>query len=432
VRRRLLVATAASTALVLLAFLVPLLVLVRQSAADRAVAEATRAVQALVPVVALGDDTSINAAAAAAGAQTPGVVTVVLPSGAVVGEQGGTDAASSAAVQTAQAGASATAQTADGGREIAVPVSKPDGTWVVRAEIPPDEVSRGVASASIALIALAAAVFAMAMLVADRIARSVVGPARSAAAAAHRLADGDLSARAATEGPPEIAEVGRSLNLLGDRISGLLQDEREAVADLSHRLRTPVTALRLDAEGLPEGPGRERVLDDVDALSREVDALIAEVRRPVREGATLTCDAAVAVRERVAFWSALADDQGRSLTLTVAVDPLPARLDRASLDAALDALIGNVFAHTPDGSAASVWAGRDATGLVTVRVEDAGPGIAPEALARGASGAGSTGLGLDIARRAAEAAGGGLLVRPRPGGGSVVELTLGAHPPQPA
>ncbi len=116
----------------------------------------------------------------------------------------------------------------------------------------------------------------------------------------------------------------------------------------------------------------------------------------------------------------------------MAVDPLPARLDRASLDAALDALIGNVFAHTPDGSAAAVWAGRDAAGLVAVRVEDSGPGIAPEALARGASGAGSTGLGLDIARRAAEAAGGGLLVRPRPGGGSVVELRLGASPPQPA
>jgi len=88
VRRRLLVATAASTALVLLAFLVPLLVLVRQSAADRAVAEATRAVQALVPVVALGDDASVDAAAAAAGAQTPSVVTVVLPTGDVVGELG--------------------------------------------------------------------------------------------------------------------------------------------------------------------------------------------------------------------------------------------------------------------------------------------------------------------------------------------------------
>ena len=69
---------------------------------------------------------------------------------------------------------------------------------------------------------------------------------------AERLGRGDLDARVEPGGPDEVREVGAALNRLAARISELLAREREEVADLSHRLRTPVTALRLDVESLPE------------------------------------------------------------------------------------------------------------------------------------------------------------------------------------
>ena len=61
--------------------------------------------------------------------------------------------------------------------------------------------------------------------------------------------------------------------------------EREAVADISHRLRTPVTALRLDSEALEDPDERARLMSDVDELDRTVGAIISDARRPVREDA---------------------------------------------------------------------------------------------------------------------------------------------------
>ncbi|MEV4082855.1 ATP-binding protein [Nonomuraea fuscirosea] len=88
-------------------------------------------------------------------------------------------------------------------------------------------------------------------------------------------------------------------------------------------------------------------------------------------------------------------------------------------------LLGNVFRHTPEGTAFGVTLheGRDAIGIL---VADAGPGIAdPEtALERGASGSGSTGLGLDIARRLAESTGGVLRLDRSPMGGAEVQVWL--------
>ena len=72
------------------------------------------------------------------------------------------------------------------------------------------------------------------------------------------------------------------------------------------------------------------------------------------------------------------------------------------LEAALDALLGNVFAHTPEGTAFRVEVRTLSDGGISLAVEDAGPGLSPDFVERGVSGAGGTGLGLDIARRTAE------------------------------
>jgi signal transduction histidine kinase len=120
----------------------------------------------------------------------------------------------------------------------------------------------------------------------------------------------------------------------------------------------------------------------------------------------------------------LAEDTDREVRRELPSAPLPVALPADDLAAALDALLGNVFAHTPDGTALVVSLTERPGGGAVLTVDDSGPGFPAEALRRGSSGSGSTGLGLDIARRAAEAGGGTLQVGTAPGGGARVRLEL--------
>ena len=216
-----------------------------------------------------------------------------------------------------------------------------------------------------------------------------------------------------------------ALNRLAARIIDLLHAEREAVADLSHRLRTPVTALRLDVDALPPGAERDRLVDDIGSLTRSIDAVITEARRPIREGVDGRCDATAVVGSRIAFWSALAEDEERLVQTSLPTEPLIVASTATDLAATVDALLGNVFAHTPAGTPFSVSLARHADGGVLV-VADSGPGWRlAHAEARGRSGAGSTGLGLDIAARTAAASGGGLERTEGDDGGAVVTVRLG-------
>jgi signal transduction histidine kinase len=100
------------------------------------------------------------------------------------------------------------------------------------------------------------------------------------------------------------------------------------------------------------------------------------------------------------------------------------RASEADLAAALDALLENVFAHTPDGTPMCVEVSRLTDGGGRVVISDGGPGLNAVAAGRGVSAVGSTGLGMDIARRTAEAAGGAMLTGTSVLGGAAVELTL--------
>jgi signal transduction histidine kinase len=308
------------------------------------------------------------------------------------------------------------------------PVFRDDGTAVISTLMSEAVLDHGVWRAWAVLILLGLVLVILSLVVADRLARSMTRPVTDLARTAERLGQGDLDARAEPAGPGEIREVGTALNRLAARIRELLAAERESVADLSHRLRTPVTALRLDAEGLADPEERGRLVADVDELTRHVDAVIREARRPVREGVRARCDARAVVADRVAFWQVLADDQGRQFDrdLDLTAGPLPVRASAADLAVAVDALLGNVFSHTPDGTCLAVRVRARPGGGAEVVVRDGGPGFADEdVLHRGESRSGSTGLGLDIARRTAVASGGRLEVRPAAEGGAEVVLQLG-------
>lgn len=418
-RRQMVVVVAATTLLVVVAFLLPLGLLLRTLAADRAIAQAQQEAQSLAVVVAVvRSREQLEPAVALVDSGSPREVTVFLPDGTPIGAPGrplGT---------LAQSGRSFTVE-ADGGREVYVPVETEAGRAVVRSFVPDELLRRGTASAIGVLVALGAGLLLVAVLVADRLARGVVRPVTALADAARRLAAGELTARVEPAGPPEVGDVGRAVNALGQRIDELLVAERESVADLSHRLRTPLTALRLDAEGLRDPEEAARLGADVAAVERTVDEVIRGARRQVREGGHASCDAMAVVAERAAFWQVLAEDQGRPWTVELAaMDPLLVRLTAADLGAAVDALLGNVFAHTPESAAVEVRVAPAERGA-TVEVADRGPGLPAGAPERGQSGGGSTGLGLDIARRTAEASGGRLVVTDRAAGGTRIVLELG-------
>jgi len=294
-----------------------------------------------------------------------------------------------------------------GGRAVQVFTRTPTGAARAVAVVTDASVRARLARQYAVAGAIAAVLLLLAWIAAEVTGRRLVRPLQRAARTATALRDGDLSARAPVEGPEEVAAVAIELNALAARIGELLTQEREAAADLSHRLRTPLTSVRLSVEGLPDGPQRAELEAGLDRLERTLTQIIRAARRGVREGIHPRCDAAQVARERVAFWQPLAEDQERALSVDVPGGPIWVRSTADDLGAALDALIENVVAHTPDGTAFAVVL-RPASYGADIVVSDEGGGISPDALARGTSDRGSSGLGLDIARSVAEATGGGL------------------------
>ena len=269
---------------------------------------------------------------------------------------------------------------------------------------------------------VAVALVGLSVLVADRLARSIVRPTQELAAAAHRLGSGDLSTRVDPDGPPELVELSGAFNSLGSQVSSMLDRERELVAELSHRLRTPLTKLRMRVDQVSDDALAEELRNDVSDLTQVVNDLITEARSSLA-GVSESCDAAAVVTERVEFWSVLAEDTERPWSFDRGTAPLMVPVSAASLEAAVDVLIENVFAHTDEAVRFTVgFSGRDDE--VRIWVGDAGPGFDAEALLRGVSGSGSTGLGLDIARSTAAAVGGSLHIGASALGGSEVAMTV--------
>ncbi|QIB44515.1 sensor histidine kinase [Streptomyces aureoverticillatus] len=454
-RRRLLLLTAATTALVLTALLVPLTLLTRGHAADRATAEATARAQwvahAIGPALASAAERP-TAEQTVAGVNGDGLprTSLVLGDGSVVGPGGGRGAGAKAgpdggvsdAIRLARTGRAFTYEPSTGGRQVLVPVhGAADGTAVVQVTLTERQLYAGTLTSWLVLAGIGVGLVLLGLLLADRLGARLVGATRGLARTADRLAAGDLTARAVPDGPPELRLVAGELNRLAGRIDELLRAERENArenaADLAHRLRTPVAALRLDAESLRDAREARRIAGDVAALERSVDDVIRRARLPLRGAAR--ADLAAVARERGAFWRPLAEDQGRVLSVDAVglgrpphhtphrgaeAAPVPVPVPPDELSAALDALIGNVLDHTPHGTAFRITVEATAEGHAQLTVADDGPGFPdgyPEAAARGTSGGGSTGLGIDIARRTAEDAGGSFAIT---GGPTRVTLTF--------
>ncbi|WP_343938851.1 HAMP domain-containing sensor histidine kinase, partial [Pseudonocardia zijingensis] len=220
---------------------------------------------------------------------------------------------------------------------------------------------------------------------------------------------------------PETAALAAALAEAGTAVAEMRRRDRELAADLSHRLRTPLTALSINAGALDTDPtAADRVRETVAALEKDVNALIHPAPAADAPG---RCDLADVVRQRMAFWTTSAHKTGRECRFTVQA-PAVVALPEEDVAPAVDDLLTNIFRHTPDGTAFAVTVVRYA-GWVTLVVDDAGPGVVDPATAlqRGVSElADGTGLGLAIARRTVEAAGGTIHLERAELGGSRIRL----------
>jgi signal transduction histidine kinase len=435
-RRRLVMTVVATSALILIALLLPMGALVERFAFEDALAAAGLEVQATESVVAFRERADLVTFIQDINTNSDRRTTVLFADGDAIGP----DPQFTPDVQQARDTGRAITNSTEDGAEILVPVDvrgvpgdledaadTPAEVSVIRVVIAGHTLTREVFVSWFVLALLGLGLLGLAVLVADRLGRTLVRPVTALARTAGRLERGDLTARADPGGPPEIGEVGLALNRLATRILELLAEERESAADASHRLRTPITALRLEAGELRDPAERGRITAHVDDLSRSVDALIREARRPTREGLGAATDLVALVAERAQFWRVLAEDQRRSMTVSLPPGPVLVKVDRLDLTSLVDALLDNVFSHTDEGVPFEVDVATDGTATATLAVSDHGDGIADyqQAIARGTSSEGSSGLGLDIVRRIAEASGGRLVLEATPGGGARVLAEIG-------
>ncbi|MGB3773028.1 MAG: HAMP domain-containing sensor histidine kinase [Rhodococcus sp. (in: high G+C Gram-positive bacteria)] len=298
-------------------------------------------------------------------------------------------------------------------------------------EVPSEQMRRAQKQAvgAVALVVLAS--IAAGTVVAVLTARRLANPLLEVAGRAARLAEGDFRKDPTRHGIAELDRVSDVLDSATVEIVGRLQREHALVADVSHQLRSRLTAVRLRLDELSEHPDPEVVTEANEAMA-QVDRLTTAIDDLVRSSRSDGAAGASTVRVRPELTTVLEDwrrtfaDAGRDLVLA-GDGSVTALVTGSRLREAVSVLVHNAFehgrgrcvvtvrlvgearAHTPDGRGRSVC----------VEVSDEGGGVsddlAPHIFDRGFSGAGSTGVGLALARALVEADGGRLeLQRRRP------------------
>ena len=423
-RGHLIAVVLAALSVVLITFLIPVLILIRRDADHRVTLAAMQQAAELIPLTH-----NLVPSSLPTHPENGFAVSILAAGGAAIG----VPVPRSPSVQAALASCRTSTSATDGGIEVLLPVRDgPACATVIRVLASDDAIVAESRLLTLLSLTLSAAATLIAVVLAERLARGLLRSVADLAAVADRMADGYLTARVRPAGPAEIRRVGDQLNLLALRVDHLLDERSQRNADLTHRLRTPLTALRLDIDAIPDSPATQRLLADYDVVTKAVNEVIRMARRPPSGHVPQQCELTAIARERIEFWAALAEDTGRLIGRDLPAEPVHVHASPADLEATFDAILSNVFAHTRPGVPFWVSIIREVKGGALVRVDDAGSGFADlAAIRRGHSSIASTGLGLDIARQTAEESGGNLRLGRSPQGGARVQLLLGgARPPR--
>jgi signal transduction histidine kinase len=320
---------------------------------------------------------------------------------------------------------------------VSVPVLGDGGVLgAVRVTYPASEADERVRTVVVGLLLLAAAALVAVGLVGWFLATGVTGPLRRLRSAADSVGEGDFTTQVDEDlGPVELRSVARAFNSMTARLAALMGAQRALVADASHQLRTPLTALRLRLDALssddPDPQDLEAARDETLRLSRIVDGLLTLGRLDAGSLGIVTVDVDREVHDRVAMWTPLAEERG--VTLSVRGRAEQARCVEEGLGQILDNLLANALDVSPDPSQVSVELSvDDAAGRARICVCDEGPGMTADERERAfdrfwrspSAGPGGSGLGLSIVRDLAELSGGGAFLAEAQQGGVAAVVTL--------
>jgi signal transduction histidine kinase len=272
------------------------------------------------------------------------------------------------------------------------------------------------------------------------------------ASAARQMERGDYRRRVVTASRDEVGQLADAFNRMSGELESLERVRRDLVANVSHELKTPISALRAHLENLLDGVERPEpqtlqvMLAQSERLGRLVDQLL-ELSR-LESGDLPLHREELRLRPLVSrVLSEIEVTRGRrdvDLAQDVPEDLPPVFADAERVHQVLFNLLDNAMRFTPAGGRVRVTASRQ-NGSVDVAVADTGPGIAPEHLPRlferfyrvdtaRSRDEGGTGIGLAIARSVIEAHGGRIWAQSEPGKGSTFtfELPVAAPSGQPA
>ncbi|WP_405973220.1 HAMP domain-containing histidine kinase [Streptomyces sp. NBC_00988] len=334
----------------------------------------------------------------------------------------------------------------DGELEVTAP-AKRDGRTVgaVRITYPTSDLTRRLIQIWGFRAILALAVLAVAAGLGAIVARRLTRPLRQLNDMASKFSDGDLTARSPVTGPHETQTLARTLNQGAERLDTLIASQSIFVADASHQLRTPLTALRLSLDNIADGVDDEFVREDVEQataevvrMSRLVNGLLVLARAEAKVTAAEPLPLREIVAERLSVWRPAADERGVHIALGGSVvDGRPLVLaSPGHLEQVLDNVLSNALEVSPDGATITVRSELRGD-EVELTVADEGPGMSDADKSRafdrfwrgqGLTGRSGSGLGLAVVRQLVTDDGGTVALRDAPDSGLSVVITLRASP----
>ncbi len=436
-RRRLLLALVGLTAAILIGAVIPLGIKASahdysayledaQSQARSAAAAAEELLADRVAGAGLGQDL----AAARRGGDG---LAILSPSGRVIRSAGPPVRVPARLVGRADRSAALVTDVADDQVLVVVPVRSGRATvGIVALRRPTERLELVLRTFWLTLVLIAAAALAAAVLIGLGLSRWAARPLAVLDTAARGLGDGDLSARAtAASCPAEFRRLADTFNTMAGRMESLVHGHRAVIEDVSHQLRTPLAALRLQLDLLADESGDAAgfagALGEVARLSRLVDGLLAVARAENATPPAVVVRADEVISERIAAWAPVAAEQG--IELIAASSPsAPALIADGYLEQILDNLIANAVDAAGEGSHVTVSTTTTPERVRVVAADD-GPGMSQadmdRAFRRFATGtAGGSGLGLAIVDRLATSSGGSAALSRTVGGGLTVTVDL--------
>lgn len=271
-----------------------------------------------------------------------------------------------------------------------------------------------------------------------RLVRRIALPLGDLINAAARVEDGDYTARITERGPREVRKLARAFNSMTTQLQANEEQRRAMLADVTHELRTPLSVIQGNVEGLMDGvyarddAHLQVILDETKVMARLIEDLrtlsLAESGRLTLQREST--DVAALIHDVANSFRAQVERAGISLAYDAPTTLPPIEVDSVRIREVLANLISNAQRYTPQGGRIQISAALVSPTSIEVRVSDTGRGISPELLphvfdrfhkSRDSMG---SGLGLAIARQLIELHGGQIYAESAQGAGTTIRFTL--------